>query len=88
VLYWHSRLETKFAEQPPRATLLSPFGTTVGYDYKQPDARDWQRQPGLLKDRDGRWQLPARVILRFEHGTMSEETIIVLPVPSAGLPAF
>ena len=31
VLYWHSRLETRFADDPPRAPLLSPLVTALSY---------------------------------------------------------
>lgn len=88
VLYWHSRLEKRFADDPPRALVLSPFGTTLTYDYYQPDFKSWQSQSRLQKDRDGQWRLPDRLILHFAHGKMSAETAVVLPVANDGLPTF
>lgn len=87
-LYWHSRLETRFEDDPPRATLLSPFATSMNYDYYDTDARVWRNQTRPQKDSQGRWLTPNRVILRFKHGKLEAETIIVLPTASAALPAF
>lgn len=88
VLYWHSRLEKRFADDPPRATVLSPFGTTLSYDYYQPYFKSWQPQVRLQKDRDGRWRLPDRIILHFAHGKMSAETAVLLPAATGALPVF
>ena len=88
VLYWHSRLESDFADVPPRATVLSLFGRGLSYDYYQPDFKTWQSQTRMQKNREGKWQLPDRLILRFAHGKMSAETTVVLPVANGGLPAF
>lgn len=88
VLYWHSRLEKNFADQPPRATVLSAFGAGMSYEYYQPDFKTWQSQPGLQKDRDGRWLLPDRLTLRFAHDKMSAVTTVALPAANEGLPAF
>lgn len=88
VLYWRSRLENHFADQPFRATVLSSFGTALSYDYYQPDFKTWQRQTALQKERDGRWRLPDRLTLRFVHRQMSAETTVALPAANDGLPAF
>jgi prepilin-type N-terminal cleavage/methylation domain-containing protein len=88
VLYWHSRLETKFDDDPPRATVLTPFGTAITYDYYDPDARSWHRYPALQKDAQGKWLSPDRIVLRFNHGKLTAESTLVLPRPSAALPAF
>jgi hypothetical protein len=88
VLYWHSRLEKDFEDQPPRVAVLSPFGTAVSYEYYQPDFKSWRHETALMKDREGKWLLPNRVTLRFVHGKMSRETSITLPAPAEGLPAF
>lgn len=88
VLYWHSRLEIGFQDDPARLALLSPFGVALSYDYYQPDFKSWQSQPRLQKDRDGKWATPDRLTLRFVHGKMTAETSIVLPAISAALPPF
>jgi prepilin-type N-terminal cleavage/methylation domain-containing protein len=88
ILYWHSRLETRFDDDPPRATVLTPFGAGLTYDYYQPDFKSWQSQTRLQKDRDGKWLPPDRLTLRFVHGKMSAETTVALPIPTSALPAF
>lgn len=88
VLYWHSRLETRFAENPPRMTVLTPFGAGIAYDYYQSDFKTWQRQPRLQQDREGKWRLPDRLVLQFAHGGLSAETTVTLPAVQDGLPAF
>ena len=45
VLYWHSRLETRFADDPPRATMLSPLVTALSYDYYNAGFNSWQNCP-------------------------------------------
>jgi prepilin-type N-terminal cleavage/methylation domain-containing protein len=88
VLYWHSRHEIDFAEQAPRSAVLSPLVTALSYDYYQADFKQWQNQPRLQRDRQGLWQAPARLRLRFTYGKMTTETTLLLPVPGTALPAF
>ncbi len=88
VLCWHSRLEIRFKDDPARVTVLSPFGSAIGYDYYLPDFKAWQSQPRMQKDRSGKWARPDRITLRFVHGKMNAETSIVLPVATGALPAF
>ena len=88
VLYWHSRLETRFADDPPRTLVLTPFGAALSYDYYQPDLRTWQNQTQLQKDNNGNWLVPDRLTLRFVHGKMAAETTVALVSPSDALPSF
>jgi prepilin-type N-terminal cleavage/methylation domain-containing protein len=88
VLYWHSRLETRFNEEPPRATVLTPFAVSIAYDYYQPEFKSWQSQPRLQRDREGKWLAPERVTLRFAHGKMTAETSVALPAITSALPPF
>jgi prepilin-type N-terminal cleavage/methylation domain-containing protein len=88
VLYWHSRLETRFEDDPPRATLLTPLAVGLSYDYYDDAARSWRTQDRLQKDNSGNWQTPARVTLRFAHGNLKAETTLVLPVATDGMPQF
>ncbi len=88
VLYWHSRLETRFADDPPRATLLSPLVTALSYDYYNAGFNSWQNYPSLQRDSSGQWQLPTRLRLRFTYGTLTRETIVTLPTASQALPLF
>lgn len=88
VLYWQSRLELKFAEDPPRVTVLSPFVTGLDYDYFNAGYRAWQSQPVLQRDPQGRWLTPARLRLHFRHGAYSAETAVNVPRVTEGLPPF
>ncbi len=88
VLGWHSRLETRFLDDPARVTVLSPFGTGLSYDYYQPDFKAWQSQPRVQRHSDGNWLIPDRVTLHFTHGKMTAETSITLPAATGALPGF
>lgn len=88
VLYWHSRIETRFADDPPRATVLSPLVTALSYDYYNSGFNSWQNYPVLQRDSSGQWQLPTRVRLRFTYGTLTRETVVTLPAASQALPLF
>ena len=88
VLLWHSRLETGFAERPPRAIVLTPWVTALSYENYQPDFRNWQSQPRLRRDSAGNWLAPDAIRLRFAHNGMTAETLIVLPTTSDALPLF
>ena len=88
VLYWHSRLETHFTDEPPRATVLSPFVTAVSYDYYNAGFNSWQNNSTLQRDHNSRWQLPTRLRLRFTYGTLTRETVVTLPAASQALPLF
>jgi prepilin-type N-terminal cleavage/methylation domain-containing protein len=87
-LYWHSRLETRFAEDAPRSLVLTPLVTALSYDYYNPDFKSWQNQPRLQKDAAGKYQMPDRIRLRFAHEKMTAETVITLPATTGALPAF
>jgi len=88
VLYWHSRLEKRFEEDPPRATVLTPFGVSLSYDFYNTDTKTWQTQERLMKNNEGKWVAPNRVTLRFAHGKLKNETTLVLPATTDALPAF
>ena len=88
LLYWHSKIETRYADDPPRAMVLTPFGTGLSYDYYQTDTKSWQNQPRLQKDQNGSWLVPARLTLRFAHGKMTAETTVALVAATDALPSF
>jgi prepilin-type N-terminal cleavage/methylation domain-containing protein len=88
VLYWHSRLELHFADEPPRATVLSPLVTAINYDYYNASFNSWQNYSALQRDSDGQWKLPSRLRLRFTYGTLTRETVVTLPAASPALPLF
>ncbi len=88
ILYWHSRFETRFADDPPRATVLSPLVTAISYDYYNPGFDSWQNFTTLQRDSGGQWQLPTRLRLRFTYGRLTRETVITLPTATRALPLF
>jgi prepilin-type N-terminal cleavage/methylation domain-containing protein len=88
VLYWHSRLETRFAEDPPRATVLSPLVTAMSYDYYNASLNSWQNYSVPQRDNNGQWQVPTRLHLRFDYGRLTRDTVVTLPATSRALPLF
>ncbi|MBI3885005.1 MAG: prepilin-type N-terminal cleavage/methylation domain-containing protein [Opitutae bacterium] len=88
ILYWHSRLETRFADDAPRPLVLTPLVTALSYDYYNPDFKNWQNQPRLQKDGAGKYVMPDRIRLRFALNKMTAETVITLPATTGALPAF
>ncbi|HET7535671.1 MAG TPA: prepilin-type N-terminal cleavage/methylation domain-containing protein [Candidatus Didemnitutus sp.] len=88
VIYWQSRLETKFDDAAPRAWILTPFVQSVAYDYQDPDTKSWRNSDTLQRDAKGQWQIPTRIRLQFEHAGMKAETSVMLPMPPGPLPHF
>jgi prepilin-type N-terminal cleavage/methylation domain-containing protein len=88
ILYWHSRIESHFADEPARATVLSPLVTGLSFDYYNAGFDSWQNYPQLQRSSAGQWELPNRVRLRFTYDRMTRETIITLPAASRALPFF
>jgi prepilin-type N-terminal cleavage/methylation domain-containing protein len=88
VLYWHSRIEKHFADEPPRATALTPLVTGLSFDYYNPNFKTWQNFPTPQRDNNGQWQLPTRLRLRFTYDTMTRETVVTVPTAVQTLPLF
>ncbi len=88
VLYWKSRLELDFDTAPSRKAVLSPFVTTVSYDYYDATTQTWETEDAL-RATGATVETPARVRLVFQRKKESIEEIIALPDPTAeGLPAY
>jgi prepilin-type N-terminal cleavage/methylation domain-containing protein len=88
VCYWHSRVETHFADEAPRATVLSPLVTGMSYDYYNASFNRWQNYATLQRDSSSKWQLPTRLRLRFTYGKLTRELVVSLPSASQALPLF
>jgi len=88
VLLWHSRLEKHFKDDPPRETVITPLVTALSYDYYDSDFRTWKTEATIRKDNNGQLLVPQRLRLKFVHGKLTRETVIVLDAPAAGLPNF
>ena len=88
VLLWHSRLETKFSDDPPRETVITPLVTALAYDYYDSDFKTWKTEAVIRKDASGQLQTPQRLRLKFAYGKLTRESIITIPAPTEGLPNF
>ncbi len=88
VLLWHSRLETKFNDDPPRETVITPLCTALAYDYYDADFKTWKTETVIKKDNSGQLLAPQRLRLTFTYGKMKRESLIALPAPTEGLPNF
>ena len=88
VLLWHSRLETHFAADPPRETVVTPLVTALTYDYYDSDFRTWKTETAIRKNNNGQLLPPQRLRLKFTYGKLVRESVIPLAPPTAGLPNF
>jgi prepilin-type N-terminal cleavage/methylation domain-containing protein len=87
-LLWHSRLEARFADDPPREMRLTPLLASLAYDYYDDTLKKWTTQTTLQTDSSGAQELPQRLRLQFLYGKLKRETTIPLPVTLQGLPNF
>lgn len=85
---WHSRLEQKFGEDPPRAALVSPFVSAMTYDYFDPDLSRWTTEQSFKKDPNGAYLTPQRIRLTFTYGKYSTVRVITLPQAVEGVPNY
>ena len=88
VLLWHSRLEQKFTDDPPRETVVTPLVTALAYDYYDADFKTWKTETTIRKDANGQLVTPQRLRLKFAYGKLTHESVIALAAPTAGLPNF
>jgi prepilin-type N-terminal cleavage/methylation domain-containing protein len=86
VLLWHSDLESHFTEDPPRETLLTPYATSLAYDYFDPSTSRWSTENTVRKDNTGNAIVPQRLRLGFSYAHMTRETFVDLPTTPQGLP--
>jgi prepilin-type N-terminal cleavage/methylation domain-containing protein len=88
ILLWHSSLETKYTEDPPRETVISSLVTALSYDYYDPNLKSWSTETALKKDSNSQPILPQRLRLTFSYDKMTHDTVISVPTATEGLPAF
>lgn len=87
-LLWHSRLETRFNDDPPRETTITPLVTALSYDYFDEQFKNWKNEPQLRRDSDNQLLPPQRLRLKFTYRKLTRETVVTLPVMPEGLPNF
>jgi prepilin-type N-terminal cleavage/methylation domain-containing protein len=88
VLLWHSRLEKNFETDPPRESVVTPLVTAIAYDYYDADSNRWSTETLFKTDPQGQSMPPQRIRLTFTYGKRTQQTVITLPAPQQGLPAF
>ena len=87
-LLWHSRLETRFAEDPPRETLLTPLVTALSYDYYDDSFKRWTTEQAVRNDTNGNPEAPQRLRLTFTYGKLTRDALVAIPVAQQGMPNF
>jgi len=88
-LLWHSRLETRFADDPPREMRLTPWGTGLAYEYYDAAAKRWSVETAFKRDSTTRaYLVPQRLRLKFAYRGLQRETVVLLPTVTEGLPNF
>ncbi len=88
VLLWHSRLEKRFEQDPPRETVITPLVSNLSYDYYDTDFKRWKTETTLQKEGNGEIKAPQRLRLKFVYGKLTRETLVDLPFAVEGLPLF
>ena len=86
MLLWHSRLEKKFADDPPRETVITPLVTEMSYDYYDTDFKNWKNERVLRKNPAGAVEVPQRIRLKFTYSGRTIESMIGLPTMTQGMP--
>jgi len=88
VLYYKSRLEEDFADANPRMAVLSPFATSLTYDYYDTTTELWSTEDSLQKDSSGNYEAPRRIRIKFKRKNQEYEETITLPAITEGLPGY
>lgn len=84
-LLWHSRWETKFDQDAPRETLVTPWVTSIQYDYYDADFKNWKTERNLIKDTNEP-RYPQRLRLTFKYAGREIVSLVNLPTLEEGLP--
>ncbi len=85
-LLWHSDLENHYNDDPPRETLVSPFGTALAYDYFETDFNKWTTETALRTDSSNNPLPPQRVRVTFTYQKLTRTALVPIPAVTQGLP--
>jgi hypothetical protein len=90
VVLWQSRLETRFGDDPPRETVISPLVTAIQYDYYDAESRSWRTEstPRRNREKAELYDAPRRLRLTFKHGAYTQEAVVTVPSPVEGIPTY
>lgn len=83
-LRWHSRIETRRDQDPPRV-VVSPFVASIAWDYYDDTSKRWETLEEPKRETDQTYPLPSRMRLRFTQGAFKTERVITLPVKTEGI---
>jgi len=85
ILQWQSRLELERDLNDIHETILSPFVTSIAYDYFDGELKKWKSEEAPIRDTSGSAYLqPARLRIRYAHGNLKTETVIDIPIRRRG----
>jgi len=89
-LLWHSRLETTYSTTPPREILLTPYCTTMQYDYYDDNFKKWTTYQTLQTDPStGLYEMPQRIRLTFAYAKIPPfDVLIAVPAALQGAPNY
>jgi hypothetical protein len=87
-LLWHSKLEKHFSDDPPREVRVTPFVTSMSYDYYDSESKRWENETSLRTDNSNQSVAPQRLRLQFTYDKLTRESVISLVAPSQGLPDY
>ncbi len=85
-MLWHSDLENRFNDDPPRETLISPYVTSIAFDYFDSDFNRWTTETTMRNGTNGNPTPPQRLRVTFAYNKLREESLITVPATGAGLP--
>lgn len=85
ILQWQSRLELERNVNDIHETVLSPFVTSIAYDYFDADLKKWKTEEEPARDTVSTSYLqPARLRIRYARGSLKSEIIIDIPIRRRG----
>lgn len=83
---WRSELEDQ--DDAWHETLVSPFVTSLSYEYYNPETRAWRPETTVERTGAGAWRVPEQIVLHFAQGKFQAERSLTLPLTIGGLPVF
>lgn len=84
IIGWQSRLEIRRDRDAPRTTVISPFVTSIGWEYYDASFKRWELLDEPKRENAGTYLVPQRMRLRFSHGNMNLERVLIFPVRGEG----
>lgn len=85
IFQWQSRVELERDITDRHETLISPFVTTLRFEYYDADLKEWKTEDEPLNDVGATtWRKPARIHLVFRRGELATTKVIGLPIKRSG----